>query len=91
MANEVTKTAAKGNKPAEKKQNKFLRAVTGLPKRIWTAIQNTWAELKKVTWPSRKDLINNTLIVIAFMVSMAILIGLLDLGSSQLISLIIKR
>ncbi|MBQ8081937.1 MAG: preprotein translocase subunit SecE [Clostridia bacterium] len=46
-------------------------------------------ELKKVTWPSKKDVINYTLIVLAFMVFMGVVIGLLDLGASSLIRALI--
>jgi len=42
-------------------------------------------EIKKVTWPTRKDLVNYTLIVLAFMVFMGVVIGLLDMGSTTLI------
>ncbi|HIV29217.1 MAG TPA: preprotein translocase subunit SecE [Candidatus Ornithocaccomicrobium faecavium] len=45
-------------------------------------------ELKKVTWPSRKELVNYTLVVIAFMVATGIIIGLIDAGASALIQLI---
>ena len=71
--------------------NKFLRAITALPKRIWNSIQNTIAELKKVTWPSFKDLRSYTAIVLAFMITMALVVGLLDLGATELVSLIIRR
>ena len=88
MAKEANNLPEKKEKP---KGNKFLRAITSIPKRMWNAIQNTIAELKKVTWPSLKDLRNYTAIVIAFMVMMAIVVGLLDLGASELVSLIIRR
>ena len=71
--------------------NKFVRAITALPKRIWNAIQNTIAELKKVTWPSFKDLRSYTAIVLVFMITMAVVVGLLDLGATELVSLIIRR
>ena len=48
------------------------------------------AELKKVSWPSRKDLINYSVLVIVFVVAMAVLIGLLDLGSSALVQMLVK-
>ncbi|NLB38670.1 MAG: preprotein translocase subunit SecE [Clostridiales bacterium] len=48
-----------------------------------------WRELKKVTWPSRADLINYTLIVLAFMIFMGVVIGLLDAGASGLIAMLI--
>ncbi|MCL1963834.1 MAG: preprotein translocase subunit SecE [Firmicutes bacterium] len=71
--------------------NKFLAALAYVPKRMWHAILHSIAELKKVTWPSRKDLINYTVIVLIFMVLMAIVVGLLDLGASELIAVIIRR
>lgn len=78
----------------DKKPNgfqKFLKGIANIPKRMWNAIQNTIAELKKVTWPSLKDLRNYTAIVLVFMVLMAIIVGVLDLGASELVSLIIRR
>ena len=88
MANEANKLPANGEKKPVK--NGFFAKVAQLPKKFWASIQKTWAELKKVTWPGRKDLINATGVVLIFMVLMAVVIGLLDLGASELISLIIR-
>lgn len=83
------------NLPKEKEKekkaggNKFVRAITALPRRMWNAITNSYAELRKVTWPSRKDLINYTAIVLVFMIIMACVVGVLDLGATELLSLII--
>ena len=41
--------------------------------------RDTWAELKKVRWPSRQEAQNLTLIVLAVTVGMAIILGLMDL------------
>ena len=49
-----------------------------------------WHELRKVTWPTKTEWLNCTLIVLAFMAFMGIIIGLLDLGSARLIQLIIN-
>ncbi|MDR0928153.1 MAG: preprotein translocase subunit SecE [Oscillospiraceae bacterium] len=89
MAKEEKSLSEKKAKPA--RGGRFLKGIINIPKRMWNAILNTIAELKKVTWPSRKDLINYTAIVLAFMVLMALVVGLLDLGASRLISLIIRR
>ncbi len=59
-----------------------------LPGTIARPFKNMWRELKKVTWPTRQDLINYTLIVLAFLVFMGVVIGLLDLGSVALINAI---
>ena len=56
--------------------------------KIMTFIESVKIELGKVTWPTRKALLNYTLIVLAFMVFMGFVIGLLDLASGRLISLI---
>ncbi len=49
------------------------------------------SEMKKVTWPTRKDLISYTLAVIAFVVVMALITGLFDMGLSGLVGLIIAQ
>lgn len=82
----------KSNAKTEEKLNffqKFIRFFATLPARIARPFKNMWRELKKVTWPTRKDLLNYTLIVLAFMVFMGVVIGLLDMGSSALIKLMI--
>ncbi len=48
------------------------------------------SEMKKVTWPTRKDLISYTLAVIAFVIVMAIVTGLFDFGLSSLMGLLIS-
>lgn len=54
-------------------------------------LQETKSELKKVTWPTKKQTINDTLLVLAMSVAMATFIAVLDyvfnFGLSKLISL----
>lgn len=76
-----------------KKPGFFTRAknwIVALPHRIANAFKNMVAELKKVAWPSKKDLINYSLVVIAFVVVLAIVVGLLDTGSSSLVKKLIE-
>jgi preprotein translocase subunit SecE len=40
--------------------------------------RETWFELKKVSWPTRSEAINLTLIVIAVTSFLAIVLGLMD-------------
>ena len=68
---------------------KFVNFFKNLPKAIARPFRNMWHELRKVTWPTRQDLINYTLIVLAFLVFMGVVIGLLDLGSTALVNLFI--
>ncbi len=80
-------------KTVVKEKASFFTKVAGffrnLPQTIAKPFKNTWHELRKVTWPTRKEWLNCTLIVLAFMVFMGVTIGLLDLGSSALIQWII--
>lgn len=57
--------------------------------RISRAFKNMVAELKKVTWPTRKELINVSLLVLAFMGIMGVIIGVLDAGAGALMRLIV--
>ncbi|MBN1888063.1 MAG: preprotein translocase subunit SecE [Thermoflexales bacterium] len=42
-------------------------------------LRETWAELKKVRWSTRREAINLTAIVLAVTIGMALLLGLMDL------------
>lgn len=86
MADE--KNAVQGT---QKKPSFFAKVVNffkALPGKIAKPFKNMWHELRKVTWPSKKDLITYSTVVIIFMVFMAVVIGLLDLGSGELIKLL---
>jgi preprotein translocase subunit SecE len=48
-------------------------------------------ELKKVTWPSRKDTLSGTLVVLVAVFIIAIFLGVVDSGLSNLIKELLKR
>ena len=48
-------------------------------------------ELKKVTWPSRKEVYQTTLVVIATSIFFGFYLWALDLGFSRVLSLVLKR
>jgi preprotein translocase subunit SecE len=48
------------------------------------------SELKKVTWPSRKDTLSGTLIVLVAVFIIAIFLGIVDSGLSNLIKKLLK-
>ena len=43
-----------------------------------TFLEESWAELQKVTWPDREQLQNATLVVIAFTIAISIVIWMMD-------------
>ena len=48
-------------------------------------------ELKKVTWPSRKDTLSGTIVVLVAVFIIAIFLGIVDSGLSNLIKQLLKR
>jgi len=48
----------------------------------------TIGELRKVTWPTRKEAINLTIVVLIVMVSMSVALGFLDFLYSQFFRLL---
>ena len=74
-----------------KKPNFFKRVwnwCKNLGIKIGKAFYNMFHEMKKVTWPTKKALVNYSLVVLAFMVLMGVIIGLFDLGAGYLVRLI---
>lgn len=52
---------------------------------VWTYLQQVIAELRKVIWPNRKQMVNYTTVVLVFLVFMVALIGIVDLGLAALV------
>ena len=47
-------------------------------------------ELKKVTWPSRKQTIGSTVVVIALVMLISLFLGVVDMGISSLIRIVLQ-
>jgi preprotein translocase subunit SecE len=47
-------------------------------------------ELKKVTWPSRKQTIGSTVVVIVIVIIISLFLGVVDLGLSSLIRVVLQ-
>ena len=82
--NTKTKTTSKngsGKKKTAKKsaprQNPFVF--------VWNFLKQVVAELRKVIWPNRKQMISYTTVVLVFLVFMVALIGGVDLGFAKLV------
>ncbi len=93
MAEEKKVVAQETKAPAKKteasKMDKFVSWCKNLPSRIAKPFKNMWYELKKVTWPSKRKLIACSVTVLLFMLFMGIVIGLLDMGASSLVKLLV--
>ena len=67
-----------------KQKNKKQRQPLG------RSIKNIFSELKKVTWPTKKEWFSNAVVVLIVIVAMGIVYGLIDLGLSELFRMLIS-
>ena len=71
-------------------KNKLKSNKPSFGQRISKFFRDYGSELKKVTWSPWKDVKTNTLLVIASIAVIGVIIFVLDLGFSEIISLIGK-
>jgi preprotein translocase subunit SecE len=75
------KTAKKGkDRPGKGGRNPFVF--------VWTYLSQVVAELRKVIWPNRKQMVSYTSVVLLFLAFMVALIGLVDLGLTKVVMLV---
>ncbi len=58
--------------------------------KIFQFFKESKAELKKVVWPTKDDVLSSIKVVIISTIIMAVILGLLDLGFTQLFRLLMK-
>lgn len=88
MADKKAANAAAQAQSDKKKKTSFFGKVKNFFKGIAKYFKDTKSELKKVVWPSKKDVKTNTITVIAVVVAAAIVLIVLDLifgGAIQLL------
>ena len=62
----------------------------GVVTRLREFVQEVLAEFRKVTWPSRQELINSTTIVIVVTVVLAFFLGGVDIALSKVVERILR-
>ena len=62
----------------------------GFFKRVGKWFREMKSELKKVIWPTGKQLVNNTVVVLVAVLIVGIIVCLFDLGAGELIGLLLK-
>ncbi len=72
---------------SEKKERKFSPA--RFFQRIARFFKDMRGEMKKIVWPTWKQLWNNTLVVFAIMLGAGVIIWVLDVGFGALVKLIL--
>jgi preprotein translocase subunit SecE len=54
-------------------------------------VVEVWAELKKSSWPTRKELVDSTIVVIVTILVLGIFVALADLVFLRIVALLTRR
>ena len=77
---DARKKPAKAAPKSNKKPSIFAR--------LWGYLKGVRTELKRVTWPTRKEVLNYCVIVVVMLIFFALFTTLVDMGSTELITLV---
>ncbi|HJM43018.1 MAG: preprotein translocase subunit SecE [Nitrospinota bacterium] len=67
-----------------------MEKISGFYKQSIDFLRDVRSEVKKVTWPTRKETLASTGVVVIAVLIVAIYLGLVDLGFSKLVGSIIR-
>ena len=60
------------------------------PDRMLQFLREVKIELKKVTWPSRKQAVGSTVVVIILIIIISLFLGVVDIGLSSLVRVVLQ-
>ena len=60
-----------------------IAAVKSLPARIAEFVRETVTELRRVVWPTRKQVVTYTIVVLVFVTFMSLLVSAIDLVAGR--------
>jgi preprotein translocase subunit SecE len=88
-ADSATKKAKKGQKSEKAKKSKKTGNRSANPFLfIYNYLKQVVAEMRKVIWPNRKQMLTYTSVVLGFLAFMVALVGLADFGLTKLVLLV---
>ena len=90
MADNKAKDAKNANKDDAKKARAKKEQKKQLTARMVQSVKYMKGEIKKIVWPSRKTVLNNTVVVIAVMLLSAAVVGGLDYVLMLLVNLFLR-
>ena len=72
------------NKPKDEKSG-----VSAIPSRVSKFVRDQKSEIKKIVWPGKKQVVNNTAVVIGFVLVAAVVVGVFDAALAAVVSLVL--
>ena len=89
MAKTNEKTKAAAEKAGAKKRNKKFNPMNFF-RRVGRYFREVISELKKVSWPSRKELTNYSVAVLVFVAIFCVITFAMDTGLSAVVNLFLR-
>ncbi|MDE6785371.1 MAG: preprotein translocase subunit SecE [Ruminococcus sp.] len=89
--NTTVELSGNDDKPGKKEKKEKNKSEKKQPGKVAKWFKDLKIEFKKVVWPSKKTVTNNTAVVLAVVVASAVLVGLLDTGFLNLLRLIYQQ
>lgn len=92
LSNTKSSTATVASPLKAKSEKSLVEAKAGAPnffQRAMEFLREVKVELKKVTWPTRKQTTGTTIVVIVFVFILATVLGLFDFGLSKLVQVVL--
>jgi preprotein translocase subunit SecE len=88
------KLAVADSKPVKKRKAEpkasVIERTSGVVETIRQFLREVRVELSKVTWPTRKDTIASTSVVLIIVFLIAVFLGIVDLGLSKLMRILLS-
>ncbi len=88
----LKKSSSTARSESRKPEGNFLDRlfVAGPLQKSLQFLREVKVELNKVTWPTRKQTIGSTLVVIVLVMIISVFLGIVDIGLSSLIGVVLK-
>jgi len=88
----LKKASSTGKFNSGKREGNFIGRLffVRLLQKPYQFLREVKIELNKVTWPTRKQTLGSTFVVIALVIIISFFLGMIDIGLSSLIGLVLK-
>jgi len=88
----LKKSSSTGKSDSGKRKSNFMGRLffVRLLQKPYQFLREVKIELNKVTWPTRKQTLGSTFVVIALVIIISFFLGMVDIGLSSLIGVLLK-
>ncbi len=86
----MAKNTAKGSSGQQSEETVQKTGVTAKAQELKVFFEEAQVELKKITWPTRKETVTTCVAVMILVVVMSLFLGLVDLGLSKVVELVLS-